>query len=213
MGIDIEYLGTWCEMRGERVQRWRPLFDNLTFCIGIKNTGSVVIDHYVWKQTIDLSSTKVKLLHPKLPSQLWRPFASRVLASVFVREVRVNGDKIEVTNPVLNRVCDVVTLSTVSPGGIRQGETLIIGESRPYVDFLSEGVEAKGMETGKEARLDVVDREKGTVNLSVKELRLGPIAISDLKAQAVLRGKFKAAHEVSIDDKVFGSGEVEWEYI
>lgn len=212
----IEYLGTWCEFEGregETVRKWRPLLDTLRFFVAIKNTGKTVIDHYVWKQTIDLSDAKVKLLHPRIPAQLWRPFAFGVLSSVFVREVRIGDGGIEVVNPVLNRRHDAVPATPVTSGGMKPGETFIVEETKPYMDLLMEGVEAKGVEMGTEAQLEIVDREKGVVRLLVKEFSVGPITIHDMKAEAVLKGKFKALHEVSIDDKVCGSGEVEWEYI
>ena len=212
----IEYLGTWCEFEGregETVWKWRPLLDTLRFFVAIKNTGKTVIDHYVWKQTIDLSDTKVKLLHPRMPAQLWRPFASDVLSSVFVREVRIGDGEVKVVNPILNRRHDVVPATPVTPGGMKPGETLIVEEKKPYVDLLMEGVEAKGVEMGTEAQLEIVDREKGVARLLVKEFSIGPITIHDMKAEAVLKGKFKARHEVLIDGKVCGSGEVEWEYI
>lgn len=212
----IEYLGTWCEFEGregEKAQKWRPLMDTLRFFVGIKNTGTTVIDRYVWKQTIDLSNTKMKLLHPRIPAQLWRPFAAGVLSSVFVREVRIRGGGIEVVNPVLNRRHDVVPATPITPGGVKPGETLIVGETKPYVDLLIEGVEAKGVEMGTEAQLEILNRQKGVVRLVVKEFSVGPITIHDMKAEAVLKGKFKALHEVSIDGKMCGGGEVEWEYV
>jgi hypothetical protein len=214
---DIEHLGTWCEVagrEGERLHEFRPLADLLSMHIAIKNTGTTTIDHFTWQQTVSIGHMKMELLHPRVPTQLWHPFAGNLLSSSFRRQVNIQGDRLEVINPDLHSHVEAVSLEPIGEEGIRPGETLTVVEERKlYMRFLEEGAQMKGAEMGVNLRMEIVDKEKGILDMVIEEFKFGPITFHDMRLQIVMKGKVTTLQEVLIDGKLRGSKEVQFEYL
>ena len=214
---DIEYLGTWCEVEGregKKLHEFRPLADLLSMHIAIKNTGTTTIDHFMWQQTVSIGHMKMELLHPRIPTQLWRPFVGNLLSSSFRRQINIQGDHLEVINPDLHSHVEAVSLEPIADGGIRPGETItVVEEKKLYMQFLEEGAEMKGAEMGVSLRMEIVDRERGILDMVIEEFKFGPITFHDMRLQIVMKGEIATLQEVLIDDKTYSSKEVQFEYL
>ena len=214
---DMEYLGTWCEVagrEGERLHEFRPLADALSMHISIKNTGTTTIDHFTWQQTVSIGHMKMELLHPRIPTQLWHPFAGSLLSSNFRRQINIRGGQLEVINPELHSHIKAVSLEPIGDGGIRPGETLtVVEESKLYMQFLEEGAEMKGAGMGINLRMEIVDKEKGILDMVIEEFKFGPMTFHDMRLRVVLKGEITTLQEVLIDGKTYSSREVQFEYL
>ena len=62
-------------------------------------------------------------------------------------------------------------------------------------------------------RLEIVDKEKGILEMVIEEFRFGPITFHDMRLQIIMKGKVNSFQEVFIDGKVRGSREVQFEYL
>jgi len=213
----LEYIGGWCEVKGregEKAQTFRPLEDTTALCIAVKNTGTTPIKHFTWQQISNLSHMKMDLLHPKMPAKVWRPFAGNLLASTFGRDVTIEDGQVTMVNPAVGRPLDIVVQTPITDAGIMPGETLILMEKeKPYVEYLEEGMKIKGAELGTTIVLKVLNADKGTMHITIKEFKFGLITFHDMKARIVLKGDLTTVHEVLIDGEVHDSKDVTWTYI
>lgn len=214
---DIEYIGCWSEVegyQGEKRYKFRPLLDALSISIAVKNSGTTLIDHFTFRQTASIAHLKMDLLHPRIPAHLWKPFAGNLLASDFLRLITVKPSGLEVTNPVRHRPVDVISLSPIEDGGIRPGQTFtVVEKKKSYVEFILEGVENKGAQMEADLSMEIVDRQKGIWDMVIKEHKVGPITLHNMRLRIVMKGTLKTLHEVSIDGKLFDSKEVDIEYL
>lgn len=209
---DIEYIGSWGETRrreGERIYQMRPLIDDYALCVAIKNTGTGTIDHFSWQQTSSLAHMNIDLLQPRIPPQLWRPFAGNLVSATFRREVTVRSNRVEVTNPDIQRPVELETFTSVD-GEIEPGQVFMFRETeKPYFEYLREGTESKGLQLGARIDLAIVNKEEALLKMIVKEFKLGPISLHDIVLQIELRGRVGALQQVLIDNRIYATKEVE----
>ena len=214
---NIEYVGCWSEVEGyegERRYKFRPLLDALSISIAVKNTGTTLIDHFTFRQTASIAHLKIDLLHPRIPAHLWKPFAGDLLASEFFRFISVTPRGLEVTNPVRDCAIEATSLLPITDGGIKPGEILtVVEKKKSYEEFILEGMKNKEVEMETNLSMEIVDREKGVWDMVVKEHKLGPITIHNIRLRIVMKGILKTLHEVSIDGKLFDSKQVKIEYL
>jgi hypothetical protein len=213
----LELVDSWCEVEGregERLRRLRPLADSVALHIAVKNIGTKPIDHFTWQQTASIAHMKMDLLHPKIPSQLWKPFAGNLLSSVLLREISLKDGQLEIINPALPRLLMATSPDPIPQGGIQPGDTFIAVEaSKPYLGFLEEGIEIKGEDNGILIKLSVADKEEGILDLVIEEYKFGPIVFHDMRLQIIMRGKITTVQEILIDGRRQGARELEWEYL
>ena len=210
---DIEYVGSWGEMRhrgGEKIYQFRPLVDSYSLCVAIKNVGTAKIDHFQWQQTSSLAHMNMELLRPKIPSNLWRPFAGNMVTATFRRQVVLRGGEAEVVNPDISQAVEVAAVTPCPDGGIRPGEVFsFVERQRPYIEYLREGMQARALDIGAKLEMEVADAERGLLDIIITTFKVGPVSLHDMKMQVELKGKLGALQEVLIDGNTYVSKETE----
>ena len=255
---DMEILDFHYEKNGKKVNEFYPLKDTLRAVQTWGNTGTTLIDHWTWKLRA-IPSTKemeIKILHPKIPSRITNMFKGIVIElsspergwDFFTKENKLyevniftqKHEQFGVKEPFAAAEQGGVAELPTGYEGLKPGETIVVFETRPYAQWIREGIiENKTMKIdatllkdeedplhtlvmkgeyrygpiklqAKDIEFRTFDKESGIMSMKIKEAKCGPVKLKDIEALVQLKGPVRMVNWIYIDDKLCDSKEFDF---
>jgi len=213
-------------MNGVKNRKWlsvRPLLDNWTGFVVVKNTGTTFIDHFTLTFSCpmkDSNALRIDLVSPAMPSWLWKPFAGDLL-SLCTRDmlftVKDGGLKIcDVTSGKLIAVSRLISSGSLGPDGLAPGQAVMVEYTEPYDRCMESFVNSIATRKKMVIKTKITDRENNVMQLTMKKFKITFLTFDQIVADITFRGCGEYGScdlKLSIDGKLMDSApwiQYEW---
>ncbi|PKN38890.1 MAG: hypothetical protein CVU62_01430 [Deltaproteobacteria bacterium HGW-Deltaproteobacteria-2] len=213
-------------MNGVKNRKWlsvRPLLDNWTGFVAVKNTGTTFIDHFTLTFSCpmkDSDALRIDLVSPAMPSWMWKPFAGDLL-SLCTRDmlftVKDGSLKIcDATSGTPIAVTRLISSRLLGSAGLAPGQAVMVEYTEPY-DKCMEGF-VNSIATRKKMVIEtkITNRENNVMQLTMKNFKITFLTFDQIVADITFRGCGEYGScdlKLSIDGKLMDSApwiQYEW---
>lgn len=213
-------------MNGVKNRKWlsvRPLLDNWTGFVAVKNTGTTFIDHFTLTFSCpmkDSDALRIDLVSPAMPSWMWKPFAGDLL-SLCTRDMlfMVKDGNLKIYDATSGKPIAVTRLISSGPlgsAGLAPGQAVMVEYTEPYDRCMESFVNSIATRKKMVIETKITDRENNVMQLTMKKFKITFLTFDQIVADITFRGCGEYGScdlKLSIDGKLMDSApwiQYEW---